>query len=147
MIMHVLDAELDIGTREITRRRAVALLAASTGGALARPLAGLTVSDLGAWELIGIPQRTDALERFRRAVDGAAIRRLAEDYLDATTDPADAEWLVARVLADAAPHEEVGAYMRRRIEEDYDSMRTHDFDGWLVSRTEARLLAVLALTA
>jgi hypothetical protein len=147
MIMHTLDAGMDIGTRAITRRRALALLAASTGGGLARPLAGLTVGDLRTWELIGIPQRTDALERFRRAVDGDAIRRLAEDYLDATTDPTDAEWLVTRVLSDAVPQEDLGAYMRRRVGDDYASLRTHDFDGWLVSRTEARLLGVLALTA
>lgn len=147
MIMHALGTDMDVETRVIARRRALALLAASTGGALARPLAGLSVGDLGAWELIGLPRRTDALEQFRRAVDGDAIRRLAEDYLDATSDPADADWLVARVLADARPHEDVGAYMRRRIAQDYDSLRTHDLDGWLVSRTEARLLAVLALTA
>ncbi|MDX1395496.1 MAG: hypothetical protein R3195_14000 [Gemmatimonadota bacterium] len=147
MIMHATDVRMDVEADGLARRRALALLAASTGGALARPLEGLSVGELGSWELIGVPRRIEALERFRRAVDGETIRRLAEDYLDASSDPHDAGWLVARVLSEARPHEDAGTYMRRRIAEDYDDLRTHDFDGWLVSRTEARLLAVLALTS
>lgn len=147
MIPSTMNVRSDTTTRVSRRRRALALLAAATGGALARPLRGLTASEVGSREAIDSPHLTDPLERFRRAVDGDTIRRLAEDYLDTTSDPADADWLVARVLEHAHPAEDVGAYMRRRIAADYESHRTHDFRGWLVSKTEARLLAALALTA
>jgi hypothetical protein len=147
MIQHAMVIEPETDTRSITRRRGLALLAAATGGALSTPLRGMTVSDVAAWEVTGVPDRVSALERFRRAVDGDAIRRLAEDYLDASPEPADAEWLVAKVLAEAEPEDDVRDYMRRRVASDYEALRTHNFDGWMVSRTEARLLAVLALTA
>lgn len=146
MILQATASDLETDTDSITRRRGLALLAAATGGALARPLDGLTVGDVRSWEIIGVPERVSALEQFRRAVDGDTIRRLAEDYLDASSDPADAEWLVARVLEGADGADDLGAYMRELVAGDYASFRTHNFDGWLVSRTEARLLAVLALT-
>ena len=92
------------------------------------------------------PEREEAGRSFLQAVDGDRIRRLAEDYLDATRDPADAAGLIARVLEDAEAREGLGEYLLRIIAEDYRAQRTHDLDGWLVSRTEARLLAVLALT-
>ncbi|MDH3731937.1 MAG: hypothetical protein OEU54_00325 [Gemmatimonadota bacterium] len=141
----IVDQDTDMRATE--RRRGLALLAAATGGALSTPLAGIAVGDLATWEFLGVPKRIDALERFRRAVDGDAIRRLAEDYLDASHDPPSAAWLVARVLEEADPDEDVRAYMRRKVTADYEALRTHSFDGWLVSRTEARLLSVLALTA
>ena len=147
MIPSTIDVASEDRVRISSRRQALALLAAATGGALARPLRGLTAREVRSWESIGSPHLTDPLESFRRAVDGDAIRRLAEDYLDATSDPADAEWMVSRVLDAAAPDEDVVGYMERRVAQEYDSNRTHDFGGWLVSRTEARLLAVLALTA
>ena len=146
MIPRTMNVRSDTTTRVSRRRRALALLAAATGGALARPFQGLTAGEMGSREAIGSPHLTDPLERFRRAVDGDAIRRLAEDYLDATADPADADWLVTRVLERAAPSEDVGVYMRRRVAADYESNRTHDFGGWLVSQTEARLLAAFVLT-
>ena len=108
---------------------------------------GLTVADLATWDLLGVPRRLDALEAFRRAVDGDAIRRLSEDYLDASSDPADAAWIIARVLEEANPWDELRAYVREKVEADYEAGRTHNFDGWVASRTEARLLAVLTLTA
>lgn len=146
MIQPVMVVDPEAETRTAERRRGLALLAAATGGALSTPLRGFSVGDLATWELVGVPDGVDALERFRRAVDGDAIRRLAADYLDASQDPADASWLVSRVLEDASPGEDLCGYMRRKVSEDYDAQRTHSFDGWLVSRTEARLLAVLALT-
>ena len=146
MIHQATAFDLETGTSSITRQRGLALLAAATGGALALPLRGLTVADVESWTVLGVPDRVAALEQFRRAVDGDAIRRLAEDYLDASSDPADPHWLVARVLDEARADEDVRAYMRKRVAGDYESLRTHNFDGWLVSRTEARLLAVLALT-
>ena len=147
MIPNTIDVESARRVQVSSRRQALALLAAATGGALARPFRELRVRDVRAWESISSPHLTDPLEQFRRAVDGDAIRRLAEDYLDATPDPADAEWLISRVLEGAAPEENLVGYMGRRVTQDYESTRTHDFGGWLVSRTEARLLAVLALTA
>jgi len=142
-----LDALNDAGTRRSARRRALAFLAVSTGGALSRPFRDLTISDMTAGPGLDGPERDEAVESFLRAVDGDRVRRLAEDYLDATRDPADADGLIARVLEDAEPNEGLGEYLLRIIAEDYGAQRTHDLDGWLVSRTEARLLAVLALTA
>lgn len=141
-----MDAPGDPATWPAARRRALAFLAVSTGGALSRPFRGLTIADLTVGGALGGPDREEAGGAFLRAVDGDRTRRLAEDYLDATRDPADADGLIARVLEDAEPHEGLGEYLLRIIAEDYGPQRTHDVDGWLVSRTEARLLAVLALT-
>lgn len=137
----------EVAAETATRRRALALLAASRGGALARPFRGLTVENLARRERFVGPDGDGAIEGLRRALDGDAARRLGQDYLDATRDPADAATIVARVLDAAEPDERVGEYLLRIIAEDYEAQRTHDLDGWLVSRTEARLLAVLALTA
>jgi len=138
---------LNLATASTSRRRALALLAASRGGAMARPFRSLTVADLAGHRRFAGSEGDGAIEGLRRALEGDATRRLGQDYLDATRDPADPAAILARVLEAAEPDERVGEYLLRIIAEDYEAQRTHDLDGWLVSRTEARLLAVLALTA
>ena len=127
MIQPVMVVDTNTEARALARKRGLALLAASTGGALARPLIGLTVADLATWDLLGVPRRLDALEAFRRAVDGDAIRRLSEDYLDASSDPADAAWLIARVLEEANPWDELRAYVREKVEALYPAYEVDEF--------------------
>lgn len=87
---------------------------------------------------------------FSHAASAAVIGRR---YLALYREEADAAVLVARVagnarnylrLADAAPGE-LRALLGRQQRQDFAAGRTVTLDGWILSRTEARLCALVAL--
>lgn len=84
--------------------------------------------------------------------DSAA--RLGRRYLQAFPREGDRSWLVARILDDgsapaASPAMFASDELRRRIarrrREDFTQSETVQVEGWILSRTEARLCALAAL--
>jgi hypothetical protein len=131
--------------REITRRRALILLAAAGAAALLEPR--LKVSQfLASPPRIG-PIQESLLARFVAELDPEAARQLASDYLDRNPGESDADRLVNLVLEGAPPDESLSTWVRRSVQADFADSRTAKLAAWTVSRTEARLLAAVALSA
>jgi len=128
---------------EITRRRCLALLA-GTFAALSLPRPSAAKRSI---------RRIAPAARWRaqlRSPESAAIVGLA--YLD--VEPRSLAQVLAdldaAVAAPAALHElsdaDLGRRLRARIRADYAAERTLRLDSWVVSRSEAQLCAVFALT-
>jgi hypothetical protein len=88
--------------------------------------------------------------------DPDATRRIGEAYLAGHEDEQDAGLLIALLRSsladDAVPSEpeavaprERQMAMRRLIEEEFRQERVVDVDGWILSRSEARLYALHAM--
>ena len=71
---------------------------------------------------------------------------LGRAYLAVMPGEASAVRLVPLILGKAAaPIGQEGARVRSRIQADFDAAQVVTIDGWIVSRTEARLCALCAL--
>jgi hypothetical protein len=77
----------------------------------------------------------------------ASAARIGEAYLEDHPEEAQPA-LLARLLREAGLEEAPGptSRARARIREDFERGRTVQVDGWVLSRTEARLCALTALT-
>lgn len=131
--------------RDITRRKALTLLAAAGG-------ATLLEAELRVAELLAAPPRTppfqeSLLARFVAELDAEAARELVSGYLDRNPEERDADRLVGLVLEGATSDKRLDAWVRRSVQADFADGRTEKLAAWTVSRTEARLLAAVALTA
>ena len=133
------------GAREITRRRALILLAAAGGSALLEP--ELKVAQFLAAPPQARPHQENLLARFVAELDPEAARQLVSEYLHRNPDESDPDRLVSLVLEDAPPDEPLSAWVRRSVQRDFATGRTTKLSAWTVSRTEARLLAAVALSA
>ena len=129
----------DRESRDMTRRRALALLFVAAGGTLILGPGVLKgASDTGR-------DQEDAFERFRRSLDPASVRRLADTYTTTHPEEADPDRLIDEILAGAEDSASPAEHIRRLVAADFANGDMIQFGVWTVSRTEARLLTIVAL--
>ena len=126
---------------DLTRRR---LLISAAGVA-----AAVVVGSSGLWTLIERLSEADAASLLRGLItdrDGAA--RLGRSYLDAHPTQARRAVLVRDLVGPTEPASAADASreVATRIRNDYAARSTVVVDGWVLSRTEARLYALVALS-
>ncbi|EWY39914.1 hypothetical protein N825_04850 [Skermanella stibiiresistens SB22] len=104
----------------------------------------------GATGLAGVaavPPQADQLLGLLRS--RAAARRIGRAYLETASHEADAAQLVSLILGDDAVGVDRVGDLRHRVAElqraDFTAGRTVTLDGWVLSRTEARLCALAAV--
>ena len=84
----------------------------------------------------------------------ASARAVGEAYLALRLEERSADLLTESILADLASDvpwhalttEQLRAFLVLRIQNDFARAMTVEIDGWMLSRTEARLCALVALT-
>jgi hypothetical protein len=85
--------------------------------------------------------------------DASAARTVGRAYLDLVPDESDPDLLVERIfpsLRDAESPPAADALLRRVVQDvrrDFEEDRLVRIDGWFLSRTEARLSALVAASA
>jgi hypothetical protein len=129
------------------RRRDVILALAGT--ALAGGAVTLLLRRPAALHRLACGEATVTLHADDFAVDGVAMRRVGRAVLAAEGSPS-ADEIVARLFdaeswADAC-RGSAAAVLRRRVDADLANGRTVSLRGWVLSRTEADLCAVVART-
>ncbi len=77
-------------------------------------------------------------------LDPTAVRDLAKAYADASSDTDGVRAMVERLRGQNLTERAVAEELRREMQADYDAGRTARLHGWIVSRTEARVLAAAA---
>ncbi|UEM22355.1 hypothetical protein JL100_006305 [Skermanella mucosa] len=99
------------------------------------------------------PARAAALPEARRLLallrSPAAARRIGRAYLETAADEADPAKLVTLIVGDGADGGTADGDLLRHVAErqraDFAAGRTVKLDGWVLSRTEARLYALAAV--
>jgi hypothetical protein len=119
----------------LTRRGFLAALAAGIVGAVL----GLRLY----WREGRPPAGAEPLARLLPHAENAA--RLGRRYLEETPQEADAAHLVALIGVAADTDAALRERLEARIRQDFIAGATVAVDGWLLSRTEARLCALLSL--
>ncbi len=125
------------------RRAALGLMAATGAGAA----------------LVGLPAQATAGQVAAARLEGAfsdpgAARAIGRAYLAGHPEEADADTLLARLCADdpgvaallsGAEPAAVRGWLRDRCRAEFAAGRTADVSGWRLARSEARVMALLAL--
>jgi hypothetical protein len=131
----------------ITRRAALALLGSGAAAVLVGGAAARELLEYDSSNTSGPPR--DPLPDAAARLDG--IARVGARYRELVTDEADRAALLAAIpmaeeLADepSALEDEIGA-RREQIRSDFATGDVVQVDGWRLSRTEARLAALVSL--
>jgi hypothetical protein len=125
---------------DLTRRH-VLVMAAAAAGAVA-------IGPTGWFGLIERLVAADVEGLLRGLItDREGAARLGRSYLGAHPTEARSGILVSRLIGPTEPTSAAGASreVASRIRGDYAADRTVVVDGWVLSRTEARLYALVAL--
>jgi hypothetical protein len=107
----------------------------------------------GAWWVFNRPRPLSeselAILRLAEGFDlpAAGESQLGLRYLELHRDEADAEELISLVFQDAVggDPEDLRALLSEGVERDWSRLDTVQLDGWILSRTEGRYLALSAL--
>lgn len=120
---------------ELTRRALVLGLVASVGG--------------GAWFVRrrNLDRGLSTALELAETVGLGAPSELGSHYLEAFPNEAEPDRLVRLLFPDGADAEPavLAAGVAERIRRDWEELETVQLDGWIVSRTEGRFLAMVAL--
>lgn len=118
---------------ELSRRAVVAgALAFAGGGAAAWWYRDVRRLERSRTAFLELARERDLIE------NGAELGRR---YLSAYPDEADPELLLRLLFADAAP-DHLGAALSERIGRDWIELETVQLDGWILARSEGRVLAL-----
>jgi hypothetical protein len=124
----------------ITRRELLALLAA--GAAL---LAGVPAADAVA---LRAPTAPDELTAWLDAtLGGADLSAVAAAWRERHPAESTADALARYVLAGRRRGEPLASFLARAVASEHAAGRAELLDGWFLAPTEARLAALLSLTA
>lgn len=93
------------------------------------------------------PSEAPLAETWRRMLPEPGAAPIGAGYLAANPTEASAEVLTARILAQLppGPDSELAARLRAAIRADFERRYTVRLNGWVLSRTECRLSALLEL--
>ena len=81
---------------------------------------------------------------------GKPIRQLGRRYLDRFPDEAETTFLVSQLFgelpeASTASARDVAEHFRRAVEDDFERNAVEHLDGWILSKSELRLCALVSL--
>jgi len=102
---------------------------------------------LGGWTLLARPMRQfratqdDLSAWLREHVDGASLAPVAAAFREKHPDETS-ERLRAELLGGRRDGEDLAAHLSRKVREDFGAGRVEMLDGWILSRTEGRLIAL-----
>ena len=117
----------------MSRREALVLLAG-----VAPALVGATPA-----QLLRSIRDDDALSAWlRKHVSAADLTALAREYGERFPDEQTRETLEKLILVGRKAEEDVAATIARAVREDFETGRVVALDGWQLSRTEGRLVAL-----
>ncbi|WP_158044312.1 hypothetical protein [Skermanella pratensis] len=109
--------------------------------------AGLLCASPGSARAVAAPPEARRLLALLRSP--AAARRIGLAYLETSVDEADPAKLVALIVGDGVDRGTADGDLLRHVAErqraDFAAGRTVKLDGWVLSRTEARLYALAAV--
>jgi len=119
---------------DFTRRQLIVMLGA---------LGGATVTEFSFAELLRA--QDDVLARFRRHLDPRQASALGARYLAAFPDEGELSKLLQQIAGNARPSDQVRSFLTERVANDFAADDVWEVDGWMISRTEGRILAALHL--
>lgn len=111
--------------------------------------AGAAAVTAGWWRVVGSPSSPPPVAQgsvtpMRFFADPEAARRVGEAYLELAPEDADTDLLDDALGVRDGTIDAAG--VRGRARADFDQGDVVDIDGWYLSRSEARLCALVALT-
>ena len=121
-------------TDTLDRRTLLKLLAAlSVTASSSGALTAQQTAESGAGVLGGLGEVKDD-----------AIRDLAKAYVSNHDDPSGVDAMVERLRGTDFTNDELVLQLRQEMHSDFDAGQTVTLHGWIVSRTEARVVAAVA---
>jgi hypothetical protein len=116
---------------QITRRQwLLALVSATMIAPTARAVSEMTDEELQKWVGAHLPHGT--------------LAELAEAYRERHPDERD-DMIELELLSDRSPGVSLDAHLSMRVQRDFDDDRLENLAGWMLTRTEARLIRLAAI--